>query len=65
VNLLITPPGQTVDFLRVFSVDIAVEAGEQPVDVIDAYLSFDPTRLRVVDATGNASATITPEAPCR
>ena len=60
VNIRIDPPGSTAAPGELFTVDIALQAGSQPVDAVDAYLSFDPTYLRVVDAAGNETTSITP-----
>jgi hypothetical protein len=60
VNIYIDPPSQTVAFSQVFTADIAIQAGSQPVDVVDAYLTFDRNYLRVVDQAGNEATSILP-----
>ncbi len=47
-------PGQTV------TIRVVVEAEEQPLQGVDAYLNFDPTCLAVVDAQGAAATAVEP-----
>lgn len=51
VNL--NPSAASVAKDQVFTVDIQVVAGGQPVDGVEIHLFFDPTYLQVVDAFGN------------
>jgi hypothetical protein len=60
VNLRIDPPASSVTPGEIFSVDVVLQAGDQPVDSVDAYVSFDPANLRVVDTAGNEAKTIVP-----
>lgn len=45
---------------EVFAVEIDVLAGRQPVDRVHAFLNYDPTVLRLVNAQGDPVAQITP-----
>jgi thermitase len=45
---------------EIFTLDLKVAAGTRPVDAVDLYLSFDPARLHVVDASGNDTNAILP-----
>jgi len=51
VNL--NPSASNVAKDQIFTVDIQVVAGNQPVDGVEIHLYFDPTYLQVVDASGN------------
>ena len=53
----ISPPGP-VGVGRVFDVEIAVQAVDQGVDAVDAYIEFDPAYLRVVDASGEEAGQV-------
>ncbi len=61
-----TPPGGPIIRLAPASgaigqatlIDIVVDAGTQPLDGAQAFLTFSPTYLQVVDNAGNASSTI-------
>lgn len=46
-NLLIWPTSKTVALGEVFSVDVQVQSGTQPVDGVDAYLTFNRSHLAV------------------
>lgn len=48
VVLRIDPPQSTVAAGQEFQVTIQVQAGSQPVDAVDSFLSFDPARLQVL-----------------
>ncbi|MEI7847763.1 MAG: SBBP repeat-containing protein [Chloroflexota bacterium] len=59
VRLSIFPALQTVNIDQVFSVDVRVTAGTQPVDGAAAYLNFDPAYLNVISITpGNILETV-------
>ncbi len=55
VQVGITPHMTEVAPGDVFSVDVLVDAGSQPVDGAEVYLDYDPSRLQVVDATGSSA----------
>lgn len=54
----IVPASTTVEQNQIFTVDIKVDARNQPLDGAQAYLDFDPNYLRVVDANGNETSQI-------
>ena len=58
VDISIQPPTKSVSVGEIFTLDIQIAAGEQAVDIVDAYLSFDRNYLRVVDASGNETSSI-------
>jgi len=58
VNIAISPTIKMVNPNDIFTVDIAVEAGAQPVDSAEAHINFDRNYLRVVDASGNETNSI-------
>ncbi|MGB3218966.1 MAG: Ig-like domain repeat protein, partial [Anaerolineae bacterium] len=55
VHLRMAPAEQIVDLGQEFSLEIIAEAGAQPLDMIDAFLSFDPTRLQVLEIVAGAT----------
>lgn len=59
VVLAVAPATSNVSVDDIFTVDIQVQAGVQAVDAVDAFLNFDPVYLRVVDAGGTPTNTIT------
>jgi len=60
VFILIDPPAKAVSVGQIWTVDIVVDAGAQPVEGAQAAINFDPAILQVVDATGNPTAEIIP-----
>lgn len=59
VVLRVEPAVSTVVTGQEFEVTLIVDAGSQPVDAVDAFLSFDPALLQVLDlAPGAALPTI-------
>jgi hypothetical protein len=56
VRIYLTPASTTVAVGQVFSVDLMVAAGSQPVAAVDAFLDYDPTLLRVVSITPDGAA---------
>lgn len=62
VFILIDPPAKAVGVGQIWTVDIVVDAGAQPVDGAQAAINFDPTILQVVDAAGNPTAEVIPGA---
>ncbi|MCL0097948.1 cohesin domain-containing protein [Dehalococcoidia bacterium] len=51
VNISIQPPTRSVVVGETFILDIQVDAGDQPVHGVSAFLDFDPTYLEVVSIT--------------
>ncbi len=60
VTMELSPDRSHVRAGESFLVEIGVQAGTQQVDTVDAYLDFDPTILRVVDANGSPTTHIIP-----
>ena len=51
VRVTLEPALTTVPVAQAFDIAIMVEAGSQPVDAVDAFLAYDPTRLAVKQIT--------------
>jgi hypothetical protein len=49
VDLFIQPASTTVEVGQEFAVDIVVQAGQQPVDAVDAFVDFDPALVQVLE----------------
>jgi sugar lactone lactonase YvrE len=62
VGVAISPSSKAATVGAIFTLDIRISAGSQPVDSVDSYLSFDRNYLRVVDASGNETNSIIPGA---
>jgi len=60
VTIAISPSSNIVAVGEVFTLDIKIQAGSQPVDGAAAYIDFNPTYLVVVDASGNPATEIIP-----
>ncbi len=60
VLLAVAPAAVQVAPGDLFTVELRISAGRQPLDVVDALLSFDPAVLHVVDASGADATNITP-----
>jgi hypothetical protein len=58
VHLYLAPPEIHTDAGGLFTLDVMVDAGTQPVESVELYLHFDPTLLGVVDAAGNPTTSI-------
>ena len=58
VRLYVNPTTVTADVGGVFTLDVMVDAGAQPVNNVELYLAFNPALLRVVDASGNSVTTV-------
>ncbi|MEI8083833.1 MAG: cohesin domain-containing protein, partial [Actinomycetes bacterium] len=58
VRLYINPTTATADVGGVFTLDVMVDAGAQPVNSAELYLTFNPALLQVVDASGNIVTTV-------
>jgi len=62
VTVYISPSPKNVSVNDIFTLNIMVNALTQPVDSASVYLDFDPSYLRVVDASGNPMGSIIPSA---
>ena len=60
MSISIKPVSKTVSVGEIFTLDIEIQAGEQPFDGAEAHLDFDPTYLRVVNTDGVEVDKITP-----
>jgi len=60
VTIAIDPASKAASVGEVFTLDIKIQAGSQPVDGAAAYIDFNPTYLVVVDASGNPATEIIP-----
>jgi hypothetical protein len=58
VLVRLNPANPSVAKGAIFTVDIQVVAGSQPVDGAEVHLDFDKTYLQVVDASGNPASAI-------
>jgi type VII secretion-associated serine protease mycosin len=58
-TLALAPAAVRVEPGQPFTLTLRLATGQQPVDAVDAVLSFDPSRLRAVDATGADAVAIT------
>jgi hypothetical protein len=58
VTLTTSGPASTVALGAVLQLDVLVQAGSQPVDTADVYLTYDTDFLAVVDAAGNPATTV-------
>ena len=63
VFLSLDPRAVAASVDEVFAVDIIAESATQSFDAVEAYVDFDPTYLRCVDAAGNPVTAITPGEP--
>lgn len=59
-RLFVSPATSTIDLDQVFELELHVDTAGQVADTVDAYLTFDPALLEVVDAAGNPATSITP-----
>ncbi len=55
VDIVVVPSSKTVEVNDTFTLDIYVYPNGQPVDAVDAALTFDPTYLEVLSVTGSSS----------
>lgn len=60
ITIRVDPAQYTTNVGVIFEVALQVQAGTNSLDVVDALLTYDHTLLRVVDADGVDSNTITP-----
>jgi hypothetical protein len=60
VTMVVDPASRNAAVGEIFTLDLKIQAGSQLVDAADAYLSFDRTKLRVVDPAGNETNSIIP-----
>jgi len=63
VTLSLVPSFVESSMGEVFSVDVMAESRTQPFDTVQVYLGFDPTRLQVVDESGNPVTQTVPISP--
>lgn len=59
VYILVDPPSSYVAKDQIFTVDIKVDAGNEQIIAVMAYLDFNPLYLQVVDDSGNPTTTLT------
>ncbi|MBM4459080.1 MAG: hypothetical protein FJ011_15180 [Chloroflexi bacterium] len=62
VVIVVAPAWKLAGPGGIFTLDLVISTGQQFVDAADAYLSFDPAYLRVVDEAGDEASTIMPAA---
>jgi hypothetical protein len=60
VTLRLSPVTNRVRVGEQFLVGMEVQAGDQPVDRVQAFLDFDPAVLQVVDGNGNPATKVVP-----
>lgn len=60
VTISVNPASKRAGVGEIFTLDLLISSGQQLVDAADAFVSFDPARLHVVDANGNDTNSITP-----
>jgi len=58
VWLRFAPARSEVALGMIFQVDVLLASGSQPIDSVDATITFDPAFLQVVDARGNPATTM-------
>ena len=58
ITITISPLTTTIGISSTFTVDVVIEAGDQPVDGVEAHLDFDSDYLTVIDADGNPTDSI-------
>jgi len=58
VTITFVPDSITADVDDIFTVDVVIHAGTQPVDTVEAYITFPAGVLQVVDAGGNPATTV-------
>ncbi|MBV9787080.1 MAG: hypothetical protein JOZ51_02820 [Chloroflexi bacterium] len=59
-RLFLTPATSTIYPQQTFEIDLRMSTGTTSADTVDAYLTFDPDALEVVDSTGLPAMSITP-----
>ncbi|HEY0604683.1 MAG TPA: hypothetical protein VGD58_17325 [Herpetosiphonaceae bacterium] len=59
-QLLLTPARTTIYPQQTFEIDLRIATGSTSADTVDAYLTFDPDALEVVDDAGLPATSITP-----
>jgi len=58
ITITFSPTPITADVNDIFTVDVVIQAGPQPVDTVEAHIYFPAGVLRLVDAGGNPAATV-------
>jgi hypothetical protein len=61
VLLALAPQSQCGAADDVVSMDLMLKTGDQPVNNVELYLSFDPAMLQLVDAAGNPASSLDPD----
>jgi Dockerin type I domain len=61
VLLALAPQAQRSAAGDVVSMDLMLETGDQPVNNVELYLSFDPAMLQLADAAGNPASSLDPD----
>ncbi|HEY0606256.1 MAG TPA: cohesin domain-containing protein, partial [Herpetosiphonaceae bacterium] len=59
-RLFLDPPTTTIGQGQLFQLNLQVDTAGRVADTVDAYLTFDPAVLEVVDADGNPATSIVP-----
>ena len=59
-RLFLSPAATTFGRDRAFQLDLQCDTANRVADTVQAYLTYDPAVLDVVDATGNPATSITP-----
>ncbi|MCX6021319.1 MAG: hypothetical protein NTZ05_06250 [Chloroflexi bacterium] len=60
VRMTLTPAVNALAVGQTATLTLIADTSHQAMDALDAYLDFDPARLRLVDSNGNAAATVAP-----
>jgi len=58
VTITFAPSSITVDTNDIFTVDIVIQAGAQPLDTVEAHIHFPAGVLQVVDVGGSPATTV-------
>jgi hypothetical protein len=58
-RLFLSPLTTTIGLNQHFQLDLKFDTAGRVADTVDAYLSYDPTVLEVIDAAGNPATSIT------
>lgn len=61
-RIYVQPPMKFIGVNQIFSVDVMVDSADKDIDTVDAYLTFNPDYLEVVDPAGAATDEISPTA---
>lgn len=61
VSVVLSPPLWVGNEGDIFTYDLMVEAGSQPLSNVELHLEFDPHVLRVVEASGDPAPVVAPD----